>query len=469
VNLNPTILDDGLPSPPSHKFTWTQVSGPGVVEFENPASASTTVSLPGVGIFVLRLTVSDGELTGFDDVQFEVDRPLAAQTFVAAGSRWLFLDDGSNQGTAWRSTTFVDTAWKEGPAKLGYGSDGEVTAINGGPAGARFITSYFRRTFNVASVAGLRDLTVRLVRDDGAVVYLNGTEVFRSNMPEGVNIAFNTVAQAVVSDANERAFFEKAISPTLLRAGLNTLAVEVHQQNAGSSDVGFDLELVGSVSAQNVAPIVNAGPDLIVTLPQEANLNGSVIDDGLPASPGVPVNSWSMISGPAPVTFGNFRAARTTARFAAPGVYLLRLATTDGEFSVQDDMTVEARGDAGYATWKSAHFTTAELGDPAISGDDADPDGDTFRNLSEYLAGTEPRNGQSYLGLGSIFTDTGIGLRFEAMSGRAYNILMRESVDSGIWEQLRSIEPGDQRLLQIEVEKAIDEPNRYFRIAIPTE
>jgi hypothetical protein len=204
-------------------------------------------------------------------------------------------------------------------------------------------------------------------------------------------------------------------------------------------------------------------------LPQDSVLNGSVIDDGLPTPPGAPFNAWTAVSGPAPVTFANTQSPKTTARFTAAGTYVLRLAATDGEFSSLDEITVEVRGGTGYADWKAANFTPAELSNPEISSDDADPDGDHSANVEEYLAGTNPRDAQSFLGLGSVFTQTGVGLRFQAMPGRTYNILTRESVDSGIWEQLRFIDSTPEaREVQIDLD-ILDEPERFFLLSIPTE
>lgn len=106
-------------------------------------------------------------------------------TLVPAGSSWKYLDDGSDRGTAWRAPAFNDGAWAGGNAQLGYGDGGEATVINGGPAGARFITSYFRRQFDLVENLWNTSMTLSVLRDDGAVVYLNGVEVFRTNMPAG--------------------------------------------------------------------------------------------------------------------------------------------------------------------------------------------------------------------------------------------------------------------------------------------
>jgi hypothetical protein len=471
IPLSPTVSDDGFPAPAQLTYTWSQVSGPGVVVFANANARNTTASLPGVGRYVLRLTVSDGELSASDTVEFQLDRPLSGMTFVAPRSTWKYRDDNSNQGTGWRAETFNDSTWAAGPARLGYsnsGEDGEVTTVNGGPVGGRYMTTYFRRTFNVASVSGLRDLTVSIQRDDGAVVYLNGQEIMRENLPEGVTITSSTPANGAIGGADEQAWISRPVSTTLLKAGANTLAVEMHQSGPGSSDLGFDLQLTGSVSSQNTAPIVNAGQDIPITLPAVADLAGSVIDDGLPLPPGAPNNTWSKVSGPGTVIFDNAASPRTVARFSIAGTYVLRLTSNDGEFTRTDDLTVNvAPGDA-YAAWKSTHFTAAELGNPNISGDNADPDGDTFGNAAEYLAGTNPRNGQSYLSLSALPTQTGVGLVFTAMPERGYDLYARESVDSGIWEVVRSIQPGaSEQTMQVNVDVITDEVSRYFKLSVP--
>ena len=74
----------------------------------------------------------------------------ADQVFVETGSEWRYLDDGSDQGTAWRALGFDDNGWAQGPAELGYGDGDEATEIGyGGDPGNKFATSYFRHTFDV--------------------------------------------------------------------------------------------------------------------------------------------------------------------------------------------------------------------------------------------------------------------------------------------------------------------------------
>lgn len=161
---------------------------------------------------------------------------------LGAGSTWRYLDDGSNPGTAWRAPAFDDGAWASGPAQLGYGDGDEATVIQGGPATNRFVTSYFRRTFQVANPRAFRAVRLELLRDDGAAVYLNGQEVVRDNL--AANATFSTYALSSPG-ADENLWHPYDVAPARFVAGTNTLAVEVHQVSATSSDVSFDLRLTG--------------------------------------------------------------------------------------------------------------------------------------------------------------------------------------------------------------------------------
>ena len=173
---------------------------------------------------------------------------------VAAGAVWKYLDNGSNQGTAWRSPGFDDSTWASGRAELGYGDGDEATIVGSGPdPNNRYLTTYFRRTFTVSDPGSIAALAVNLVRDDGAAVYLNGTEVARSDLPAGT-ITSATRAVTAVGGAEEAQWFTFPVDPALLVAGTNTLAVELHQNNATSSDISFNLSLEATRSQSGPPP-----------------------------------------------------------------------------------------------------------------------------------------------------------------------------------------------------------------------
>jgi hypothetical protein len=170
---------------------------------------------------------------------------LSQVTLVSTGAVWKYLDNGSDQGIAWKASAFDDSSWASGPAQLGYGDGDEATVVSFGlDANNKYITTYFRRAFNVPNASSITNLRARLQRDDGAVVYLNGVEVFRNNMPGG-SVLFNTLASAAAPD-DGGSFFPTALSPSSLVTGNNVVAVEIHQNAANSSDISFDFELVGN-------------------------------------------------------------------------------------------------------------------------------------------------------------------------------------------------------------------------------
>src|SRR6185503_5805768 len=138
---------------------------------------------------------------------------VLAEPLIQRGSGWRYLDNGSNQGTNWIGLAFNDSSWSNGAARLGYGGDGEVTTVSYGPnANAKYITTYFRRAFEISDTNLFRSLKLRVVRDDGAVVYLNAAEVFRSNMPTGT-IGFTTNASVSLSGGDEFIAVETNLSP----------------------------------------------------------------------------------------------------------------------------------------------------------------------------------------------------------------------------------------------------------------
>jgi methionine-rich copper-binding protein CopC len=170
---------------------------------------------------------------------------LTAQTtIINYNSTWKYLDNGSNQGTAWRATSFNDASWASGPAQLGYGDGDEATVVSyGSNANKKYITTYFRKSVTVADASVFNSFTLNVKRDDGAVVYINGVERFRTNMPAGT-ISYTTKASTDAADDGNIAQTISLPAGTLI-TGTNVIAVEVHQRAANNNDLSFDLQLTG--------------------------------------------------------------------------------------------------------------------------------------------------------------------------------------------------------------------------------
>ena len=164
----------------------------------------------------------------------------------SGAARWKYLDDGSNVGTAWNSPGFNDALWASGAGQFGYGDGDETTLLTTAAAGSNHpVTTYFRHAFTVADPTRILELELQLLADDGALVYLNGAEVVRQNLPAGT-VDFKTLTTTSISGAAENAFTTYRIPATHLLTGTNLVAVEVHQSAANSSDLSFDLALSGS-------------------------------------------------------------------------------------------------------------------------------------------------------------------------------------------------------------------------------
>ncbi|MGK0186001.1 MAG: hypothetical protein ACI9R3_001784 [Verrucomicrobiales bacterium] len=204
---------------------------------------------PGTNILSAEVHQSAGNSSDliFDAGLYGVSSTIPV-SMVEFNSNWQFLDDGSNlSGTNWQASGFDDSQWRHGNGEFGYDSTVEATLLDfGDDLDNKHITYYFRRKFLVGNVQVLRDLTANLLYDDGAIIYINGVEVARLNLPDAqVAVAADTLAlSASVEGIYEELVMDAALD--LLVVGENTLAVEIHQANPASSDISFDLDLISS-------------------------------------------------------------------------------------------------------------------------------------------------------------------------------------------------------------------------------
>jgi hypothetical protein len=167
---------------------------------------------------------------------------------IERGSNWKYWDTGAGLDLSWKNSDYSDAAWKSGVAELGYGDGGEQTTIGyGGSSSNKYITSYFRNSFLLKEKQNITALVLVMKIDDGVVVYLNGNEIQRYNMPPG-EFTFGTTSISSVTGADESDFHTFFINPKFLQNGNNVIAVEVHQDAANSSDLSFDLELAAIIN-----------------------------------------------------------------------------------------------------------------------------------------------------------------------------------------------------------------------------
>jgi len=277
------------------------------------------------------------------------------------GSAWKYLDDGTDQNTGWRSVGFADIQWKSGLAPLGFGDGDEATIVN-----KTGITTYFRKVVNIQNPAQYANYTVQIKRDDGAVVYINGNKILKSNMPSG-NITYKSAASKITpDDGNEIKIF--SLTSNTLISGNNTIAVEVHQAFDTNPDLSFDFQLIA-----DVVPVAIAGANQIITLSPPAT-GFTILDGNASYDPDGTIKKylWTKVSGPAGSTLLNAKTVAANISGLVAGTYVYRLAVTDNnDITASDDVsiTVLQAKPTLFVDWKNTSLPVDGL-----------PDGKQFGN-----------------------------------------------------------------------------------------
>ncbi|MBP7948194.1 MAG: tandem-95 repeat protein [Verrucomicrobiales bacterium] len=270
-------------SPLTASLVTQSTSGTATVQADGSFSFAPAANFSGTTTFTYR--VSDGTLFSNDatvtiNLANTPDDPVAVNdTYVALkntplvvtavtastttedaiplkAADWHYYNSlvlaNRNLGTAWRGTSYAENAdWKVGPAELGYGDGDEATVIeDNGTAGFnsgdadKFATYYFRRQFEIANKALISAVELRIIHDDAAVVFINGTEVTRtSNLPSSATMPDLAWDYFQSGSFSENLVETWPLSVSAIEDGTNLVAAEVHQTNASSSDVSFDLRL----------------------------------------------------------------------------------------------------------------------------------------------------------------------------------------------------------------------------------
>jgi hypothetical protein len=252
INTNPIVIS-AVNSLPSGAVTLVEffVDGQKIGQASGSPFSATWSNVVG-GVHRLTAVSWDQADNSYTSSPVTISVP---RLLIPTGSVWKYLDDGSDQGTAWAAPDYDDSSWASGPAELGYGDGDEATVVSFGPdPNNKHITTYFRHAFLLQNAAAYSNLIFNVKRDDGAVVYLNGQEVQRMNMPFG---PINYQTRASLAGDDGKSFYLSIVPPTFLVDGWNVLAVEIHQHLPDDDDISFDLQLQGVFHPRNEPPLVN--------------------------------------------------------------------------------------------------------------------------------------------------------------------------------------------------------------------
>lgn len=191
---------------------------------------------------------------------------MGAEILVPRRSQWQFFSSDNDEGTSWRAFGTDESAptdqhllsrWRTGVAPFGWG----IAAIGTAPwkVPGRYSTDplYFRREFEVTDPARFSALKIRLLREGGAVVYLNDEEVVRDNLAAD---ATHETPSANTERVSRCAYYVFTIEPTTLRQGNNVIAVEIHQENDPKLGELVQLSFFASLSIEQTAELLEISP-----------------------------------------------------------------------------------------------------------------------------------------------------------------------------------------------------------------
>jgi hypothetical protein len=154
------------------------------------------------------------------------------ETFgLGDGEEWYYNDSGQNLGTEWKEPDYSHS-WSNADAPLGFG-EGQTPQLQDD-----YVTYYFRKEgVDIDGFAQAEQVAIKIHCDDGCVVYVNGAEAFRHNMPVGA-VDWQTEAPYPVGEQldqdddwmeNAGSFNRYIVPKELFTAEDNVIAIEVHQ------------------------------------------------------------------------------------------------------------------------------------------------------------------------------------------------------------------------------------------------
>ncbi|HEX4948950.1 MAG TPA: LamG-like jellyroll fold domain-containing protein [Blastocatellia bacterium] len=354
AQLSGSVTDDRAQADEA-KVQWTKLSGPGAVTFGTPDALTTTAAFTRSGVYTLRLTAGDDELSNSDTITIVVHQAPTIKASAAAAAQPLLLTAGTialqlegtifstGLGEAGQSQATMQWERASGPDGVTFT---DVAALNTTATFTKHGNYVLRLTVSNGRLTTSSDVTIQVTQPP--IVNVGADQVI--NLP-----ATAKLRGAIDDTGTDDAQAPLTVQWTATGPGAVTFA-DPQQLNTTASFARngvYVLRLTasnGSLSAHdevtviaNQPPFVSAGQERTV-LASSAELEGIVSDDGFPDPPGVVTVRWEKVSGAGEVFFSDPASAFTLATFLAKGAYTLRLTADDGASQASDEvnLTVQA-------------------------------------------------------------------------------------------------------------------------------
>ena len=485
INLDATVFDDDNDD---LVVEWTKVSGPNEISFIDSSVTDAEAIIAAPGTYILQISVDDSEFTAFDTVVISAlnngyNNLLVDWKFEEVWNGSTILDtSGNNKHGSVIDGTAASAAYVEGKVDnaLDLGNAADM-ATNGDyisvdmvmpDSGSIAFWYYVPELYNYQS---LFDNSIQ--QDDWEMwIYGDSRARFRIQGDSVVTANLNNLS----SDGNAiDEWFHFAV--TWQRTSEETVDVALYvngdliETDSGSwVDPGYQFYLGGGhvnnelgagvwdefqiydktlslseirslVWADNQPPIVDAGPDLTMWLPEEGgatfNLSGSVEDAG---GPGELTIEWTKVSGPNEISFIDSSQPDTQVTILEPGTFHLAIEANDGQFTVSDEVIINvyAYGYTGLVAYWT--FDDDSLVDTSGEGNDGTYlDGSV--GTSAYVPGKlgkalDLQNGDYLIdgdsvSLSHVMTDSGsIAFWYKVLNLYNYQALFDNSIQQDDWE-----------------------------------